>query len=135
MSKRMMKMSKYYFYDTGVLRSVLSDFSTESGAFFENTVLAEMKKIRCFAGHEPALFFCRTSTGVEVDAFVKSYNSKVSLFFEVKQSEQSHAKDIRHLKKYIADDENAIGVLVNNGDSVEQMEERIWAMPAAWLFG
>jgi predicted AAA+ superfamily ATPase len=114
--KRMMKMSKYYFYDTGVLRSVLGDFlqdSPGSGQFFENTILSEMKKIRCFTGYETEIHFCRTSTGVEVDAFVKTLNGRVSLFFEIKQSEAVHAKDIRHLRKYVADDDNAIGVLVN----------------------
>ena len=93
-----------------------------------------MKKLLSFSAHDPDLFFCRTATGVETDAFIKSRNGSPSLFFEVKQSDKPHAKDVRHLKKYVSNDENAIGILINTGDSVEQMDQRIWAVPAAWMF-
>ncbi len=93
-----------------------------------------MKKLLSFSAHDPDLFFCRTATGVEADAFIKSRNGGPSLFFEVKQSDKPHAKDVRHLKKYVSNDENAIGILINTGDSVEQMDQRIWAVPAAWMF-
>lgn len=132
--KRMMKMSKYYFYDTGLLRSIFGDFSASSGQFFENTVLAEIKKTFCFSIIQQELSFSRTATGVEADAFFKSYNGRIQFFIEVKQSEKTYPKDIRHLKKYMDGQNDAIGVLINNGNGIKQLTEQIWAVPAAWLF-
>jgi predicted AAA+ superfamily ATPase len=132
--KRMMKMSKYYYYDTGLLRSVLGSFSVSSGQFFENTVLAEIKKILSFTEGQQDLSFSRTSTGVEADGLFYSNNGQVQFFIEVKQAETYHAKDIRHLKKYINANEESIGLLVNNATGVKQLDERIWSVPAAWLF-
>lgn len=132
--KRMMKMSKYYFYDTGLLRSVRSDFSPGSGQFFENTVLAEVKKILSFQPGEQKLYFSRTATGVEVDAFCSSFNGKVSLFMEIKQAEKTRKQDARHLKKYLSWTANGLGLLIHNGTGVEQLDNKIWAVPAGWLF-
>ncbi len=116
--KRMMKMSKYYFYDTGLLRSIL----------------AEIKKILSFTEGQQSLSFSRTSTGVEADAFLTSNNCIIPFFIEIKQSDTYHVKDIRYLKKYINADDEAVGLLVNNGTGIKQLTERIWAVPAPWLF-
>ncbi len=132
--KRMIKMPKYYFYDTGLLRSIYGNFSAASGQFFENTVLAEIKKIFCFSVSTRELSFNRTSTGVETDAFFSSYNDLIPFFLEVKQAENFHIKDIRHLKKYVAAQNRAIGILINNGSGIKQLTEQIWAVPAFWLF-
>ncbi len=131
--KRMMKMSKYYLFDTGVLRSVLDDFSSSSGQFFENTVLAEIKKILAVRTGSNRLYFCRTATGVEVDGFLATDSDKISLFLEIKQAAQVQMKDIRHLKKYVRDQPDSLGLLIYNGGQIQQIEHRIWAVPAAWL--
>ncbi len=132
--KRMMKMSKYYFYDTGLLRSVLGDFVSISGQFFENTVLTELKKILCHNATRRKLYFSRTATGVEADGFLAPNNGDTPFFFEVKQSEKSRPQDIRHLGKYVAETKSSIGLLINNAPGIEKLADRIWAVPAAWLF-
>ena len=134
LGKRMMKMSKYYFYDTGLLRSVLGDFSIMSGRFFENTVLTEVNKILGFNGGRRKLYFSRTATGVEADGFLTSYNGKIPLFLEVKQAEKMRRQNIKHLKKYVTEAGSGIGLLINNGSALEQVGDRIWAVPASWLF-
>ena len=132
--KRMMKMSKYFFYDTGVLRSILGNFSGNSGQLFENTVLAEAKKILSFHGMEEKLYFARTATGVEADGLLWSFNGKITFFLEVKQTENIHPKDLRHLKKYVHESENSLGLLLYNGSQCKRLERYIWAIPAPWLF-
>ncbi len=135
LGKRMMKMSKYYFYDSGLLRAVLGDFSNDTGNIFENTVLAEMKKLLCARRAVQELNYCRTSTGVEADALVKSDNGRSSIFFEIKQSDHADKKAIRHLKKYVAANDDSIGILINNSADIMKLEDRIWMVPAAWMFG
>jgi predicted AAA+ superfamily ATPase len=132
--KRMMKMSKYFFYDTGMLRSIIGDFKSHSGQMYENTILTEVKKILSFYGAEKNLYFARTSTGVEADGLLWSCNGKIPFFLEVKQAKNSHPKDIRQLKKYVSETDNSIGLLTYNGSECMRVEENIWAVPAPWLF-
>ncbi len=132
--KRMMKMSKYYFYDTGLLRSILGDFSNNSGQFFENTILAEIRKILYFNASQQKLYFSRTATGIEADGFFTSHQGSVSFYLEVKQSEKTRIHDVKHLKKYITAQDSSLGILVNNASNIELIADRIWAIPAAWLF-
>ena len=132
--KRMIKMSKYFFYDTGLLRSILGDFSNNYGQFFENTVLSEIKKIFCLNASRQSLYFSRTATGIEADGFFTSHQSDVSFYLEIKQSDKTQIQDIKHLKKYIAAQDSSLGILVNNASSIELLADRIWAIPAALLF-
>jgi len=132
--KRMMKMSKYFFYDTGVLRAISENFSDKSGLFYENTVLAEVKKILSFQGNVEKLYFARTATGVEADGLLWSLNGKTTFFLKVKQADKVHPKDIRHLKKYVHQAEQSLGLLIYNGRHCQRLEEHIWTVPAPWLF-
>ena len=72
--KRTTKMSKIYFYDTG-LASLLLEIHTEEqlkfhycrGGLFENLVVLELLKGRLNKGLPPSLYFWRESNGKEVD--------------------------------------------------------------------
>ncbi len=63
-----------------------------------------------------------------------SCNGKRTFFLEIKQAENIHPKDIRHLKKYVHGSEDSLGLLLYNGSQCKQLENYIWAMPAPWLF-
>jgi predicted AAA+ superfamily ATPase len=131
--KRMMKMSKYYFYDTGMLRSVLGNFTAVTGQFFENTVLSEIQKILSFRGGQQKLYFARTATGVEVDGYLESATTTTRMFLEIKQADTVRRQDIKHLRKYTAAEPAGFGLLIYNGDQILNIDQRIWAIPSAWL--
>lgn len=72
--KRLVKTPKLYFYDTGLVCSLLGlqdsgqiMFSDMGGALFENLVIADMYKKSLFAGKQPQLYYWRDSNGNEVD--------------------------------------------------------------------
>lgn len=72
--KRLVKTPKLYFYDTGLVCSLLGlqtssqmMFSDMKGALFENLVIADMLKKSLFAGKQPQLYYWRDSNGNEVD--------------------------------------------------------------------
>lgn len=134
LNKRMMKMPKWYFHDTGLLRSVAGDFRREVGMYFENTVLAELKK--SISLHDPFanLSFSRTATGVESDAVFTNSIGNITFFIEVKLSSRNHPKDIRHLKKFVAESPDNIGIVINNSQSIKNITCNIWSVPAAWFF-
>ena len=73
-AKRLIKSPKLYFYDTGLLCSLLRlesaghlDTHYLRGAIFENWVIAETIKQHVHAGRRPDLYFWRDNIGNEVD--------------------------------------------------------------------
>ncbi len=134
LGKRMMKMPKWYFHDTGLLRSVAGDFREDVGAYFENTVLSELQKWFFVGNPRNELFFARTATGIEADAVFSSLSGRITFFAEVKRAQTAAKGDIRHLKKFVAAADDHAGILINNGTAIEELAPRIWSLPAAWLF-
>ena len=73
-AKRLIKSPKLYFYDTGLLCSLLGLESADQlathylrGAIFENWVIAEVIKQHVNAGRRPDLYFWRDNIGNELD--------------------------------------------------------------------
>lgn len=73
-NKRLMKMPKLYFYDTGLACTLLGLEKEEQlkthylkGALFENLMILEILKTRMNQGLPPHLYFWRDHTGHEVD--------------------------------------------------------------------
>lgn len=78
-SKRLTKMPKVYFYDTGLLCYLLSISDPKQleshqlkGAVFENLAIAELIKSRCNQALDPNMYFYRESADKEVDALMVS---------------------------------------------------------------
>lgn len=73
-AKRLTKMPKIYFYDTGLLCYLLSIETPErlenhplKGAIFENMAVGELMKKRLNEAKDPNLYFYREQSGKEVD--------------------------------------------------------------------
>ncbi|MDE6309688.1 MAG: ATP-binding protein [Muribaculaceae bacterium] len=73
-SKRLTKMPKIYFYDTGLACFLLGIENEDvlkshhmRGPLFENLAICELLKRRYNAGKEPQLYFYREQSGLEVD--------------------------------------------------------------------
>ncbi|MCD4736324.1 MAG: ATP-binding protein, partial [Bacteroidales bacterium] len=78
-NKRLIKSPKLYFYDTGLVCSLLGIKSAEEvsshflkGALFENFVISETARYFFNKGIRPDLYYWRDNTGNEVDCIVKS---------------------------------------------------------------
>jgi len=78
-NKRIIKTPKLYFYDTGVVCSLLGIKRAEEitihaskGALFENMVVSELLKERFNAGESDNLFYWRDKTGNEVDVLMEN---------------------------------------------------------------
>lgn len=77
LSKRLTKMPKVYFYDTGLLCYLLGIETPEQinshplrGAIFENLAMGELLKSRYNKALNPNLHFYREQSGIEVDALL-----------------------------------------------------------------
>ncbi|HDQ26036.1 MAG TPA: ATP-binding protein [bacterium] len=99
-TKRLVKMPKVYFLDTGLLCALLKIGSNKllySGAFlgavFENFCVSETIKILSVEGREDNLFFLRTNKGVEVDLMIENSSGFTLAEFKAGMSLNNHAVD------------------------------------------
>jgi len=83
-NKRLVKMPKLYFCDTGLASSLLriekaDQLTTHymTGPLFENMVIAEMLKYRYNDGKQSNLFFWRDSKGKEIDCLIEEANKLI----------------------------------------------------------
>jgi len=85
-NKRLIKMPKLYFYDTGLLCYLLNIANITQlkshyakGAIFENLILAELRKRRYHTGHDPNMYFWRDHKGREIDLILEDGASLVPI--------------------------------------------------------
>lgn len=104
-SKRIVKSSKIYFCDTGLLCNLLNIFNRKQlqesglrGAIFENFVFAEYMKAAAFKGEEPQLYFWCDTNQNEVDLLCES-DGRLSAI-EIKSGETKNQKFYDGLKKF-----------------------------------
>lgn len=120
LNKRIVKSPKIYFYDTGLLCSLLNISSRTglknhplSGAVFENWCISEIKKNKCNDGENGGLFYFRDNLGNEIDLILEKETGPVAI--EIKSAskpDRSHLKGLRFWKKYQS---NANGLLLYQG--------------------
>lgn len=78
-NKRIVKMPKLYFYDTGLVCALLGiqhpgqlDYHHMTGALFENMVISELIKSRYNKALNSNLFFWRDNVGHEIDILIEN---------------------------------------------------------------
>lgn len=105
-TKRLVKMPKLYFYDTGILCHLLGIESPEhaaihamSGVFFEGFLMTELIKTRLNQGKKPNLYYWRDHRGLEIDA-VLEMGEKVQMI-EFKSSQTYHGEYLDNLRQII----------------------------------
>jgi predicted AAA+ superfamily ATPase len=91
-NKRLVKMPKLYFYDTGLACTLLGITDPKQlrtnfmfGALFENYIIADLMKNRYNAGKKPNIYFWRDNHGHEVDCVIERGNELIPL--EIKGGE------------------------------------------------
>jgi predicted AAA+ superfamily ATPase len=101
-NKTIVKRPKIYFYDTGILCSLLgirNEAQIKShplrGAIFEGLVLTELVKIRTNAGLPVNLYYWRDKTGHEIDVLID--DNQQLLPIEIKSGKTINREFFRHL--------------------------------------
>lgn len=120
-SKRLIKMPKLYFYDTGLACSLLGlekasqvDTHYLKGALFENLVVLDLLKGRLNRGLPPNLYFWRDQAGHEIDliaewgGIVKAIEIKAGATFQ-----SNYVKHIQYFRELLP---SAQGYLIYTGD-------------------
>jgi predicted AAA+ superfamily ATPase len=102
--KRVTRVPKFYFHDTGLLCHLLNIRTIEEllthpklGAVFENLIVAETLKRHINDGDEPELYFYRDENKVEVDLLDFTNRNHPELI-EIKSGQTYHDRFASHLR-------------------------------------
>lgn len=120
LNKRVVKSPKIYFYDTGLLCTLLNISSKTglknhpmTGAIFENWCITEIKKNRYNQGDSSGLFYFRDNLGNEIDLIIENETGPVAI--EIKSSTKSDRGLLKGLKFWKKYQPNSNGLLLYQG--------------------
>jgi predicted AAA+ superfamily ATPase len=120
-SKRLIKMPKIYFYDTGLACSLLGIENKQQlenhylkGGLFENLVIGELLKYRFNYGKQPNLYFWRDKSGHEVDCIYETAGKLLPI--EIKASKSLTNDHFKNLIYYKNLSQQQQGILCYAGD-------------------
>lgn len=117
-NKRLIKSPKLYFYDTGVLSSLLRITKEQAhshylyGSLFENLVISEIIKKAVHSGYQPSVYYWRESNGIEIDCLIEKGNRLYVV--EIKAGQTFNSDYLKNLKKF-PDESNLEKILIYNG--------------------
>ncbi len=133
-NKRIVKMPKIYFYDTGLLCSLLGITNEQqlklhplSGNIFETLMVSEIQKHRSNQGLSSGLFFWRDNTGHEVDMIIESGLSAIPV--EIKSGQTVTGEFFRGLEYWMKISGAKKGSVIYAGESSQNMSSGVDVIP------
>ncbi|MDD3741258.1 MAG: ATP-binding protein, partial [Bacteroidales bacterium] len=133
-NKRLVKMPKLYFYDTGVVCSLLGIkeqnqlmLHPSRGSVFENFIIVEMLKHRYNTAKSSDMYFWRDNTGNEIDLIFDNLGTLIPV--EIKSGRtitEDYFKGINFWQKISG---NKNGLIIYAGDSVQFRSNNIAVLP------
>ncbi len=139
-SKSVVKMSRGYLRDSGLLHHLLNVRDSEqiytrpgTGSAFEGFVIEEIIQGLRAIGTTPWEFaFYRTRGGAEVDLILTSPTG-IRIPVEIKFGVSVRRMQLKSLKKFIENEQCPYGIVINNSDEVQLLAENIIQLPAGLL--
>ncbi len=129
--KRLVKMPKLYFYDTGLACWLLGIREPQQlrshplrGAIFETWVVTEILKNRTNRGETRGLSFYRDSNGAEVDLIIEQPDGLT--LFEVKSSATPSKRlfdSVKRVRRHFPDAPQPDMAVVYGGEEFQQRED------------
>ena len=135
-NRRLVKSPKIYFYDTGLVCSLLGIETKEQllthyirGNLFECLVISELYKRFFNKNRKPALFFWRDNHGHEIDCIVEKASKLIPI--EIKACMTPYPKIFNELKQWyeISGSVDASGYVIYGGD---ENQTRLYGTAVGW---
>ncbi|HSW86560.1 MAG TPA: ATP-binding protein [Rhabdochlamydiaceae bacterium] len=142
-TKRLIKMPKIYFGDTGLLINQLrigSEVILENGRLLgpilENFVFLELKKLSTWSLYPVEFYHYRTQTGIEVDIVLENRAGQI-VGIEIKSSETISGEDWKGLDILGEEmgDKMIRGIILYPGKEVVAFRKNRIAIPLSTLWG
>ena len=136
--KRVTKMPKGYLRDTGLIHHLLHvgsmeqmkghpDFGTIWEAFISEQVIKGLQLTLI----PFRFYYYRTRHMAEVDLVLENRHGIIPI--EIKVGITTPARHIQTLKGFVEEFDSPCGFVINNGEKVLQIAEKIWQIPAHYL--
>ncbi|NLO03926.1 MAG: ATP-binding protein [Bacteroidales bacterium] len=133
-NKRIVKMPKLYFYDTGLavaLMGVENDSQLKlhpfRGNLFENLVVVEFLKKRYNKGKTNNLYFWRDNTGNEIDLIIDQGDNLVPI--EIKSGQTISTEFMKGIKFWNKLTRTEGGYIVYDGNMLQRRSDGITLLP------
>lgn len=133
-NKRLVKMPKIYFYDTGLACSLLGisgikvlDTHPLRGSLFENMVITEFLKENFSRGTSGNLFFWRDNTGNEIDLILDQDNKLIPV--EIKSGQTITDEYFKNLRFWAKISGSESGYVVYGGQDLQKRSNGISVVP------
>jgi uncharacterized protein len=133
-NKRIVKMPKLYFYDTGLAVALLGVENAEQlvfhpfrGHLFENLVVVNFLKYRYNAGKQANLFFWRDNVGNEIDLILNKGNQLIPV--EIKSGQTLSGDFMKGIQFWNKITQTDGGFVVYDGDITQKRSNGIVAIP------
>lgn len=126
-NKRLVKMPKIYFYDSGLLCSLLNIENKDQlhthflrGNIFESFIISEIVKYRLNNGLEPNCYFWRDKLGKEIDCIIEKADKVIPI--EIKSGNTISEDYFKGLKYYnkLSGRNSKESFLIYGGDEVQR---------------
>src|SRR3989339_1351011 len=133
--KRILSMSRYYFFDLGVRNSLAkiplekNTIHAQKGVLFEHAVILEIIRRIKVLNKNYKVCFWRTLSGAEVDCVIDLGNSLIPI--EIKSAHYVAESELKGLKNFLADYKPLAkhGFVITMGNKKEKIAENITALP------
>jgi predicted AAA+ superfamily ATPase len=133
-NKRIVKMPKLYFYDTGLAASLLGIESAEQlvlhpfrGSLFENLIIVELLKQRFNRGLKSNLSFWRDNVGHEIDLLMQNGDTLTPV--EIKSGQTVTNDYFKGLEFWEKINPGSKGFIVYAGSNKQKRSNRIDILP------
>lgn len=129
-SKRLIKSPKLYFYDTGVVCSLLGIRSHQQllthihrGGIFESWIISEFKKYFYNQHKEAPLFYWRHHKGMEIDLIID--HARTLKAVEIKSGKTMHLSFLKNLEEFhhLAKESHLKKYLIYAGDQIQNRKQ------------
>lgn len=137
-TKRLVKHPKGHLRDSGILHHLLRIRDRDEllahprmGSLWEGFVVEQILRQLAHAGEAVQAFHYRTGAGAEIDLVLQGAFGIVPV--EIKYAETGDPRKWRALRDFVAEQDCAFGILLDNGAKVRRLDERIVAIPATHL--
>lgn len=133
-NKRIVKMPKLYFYDTGLAVALLGIENADQltlnpfrGNLFENMIIIDFLKRRYNAGKSNNLFFWRNNVGNEIDLLLAKGNIRIPI--EIKSGQTVTGDYFKGIQFWNKMTQTEGGFVVYGGDMLQKRSNGIMVVP------
>jgi uncharacterized protein len=133
-NKRVVKMPKLYFYDTGLAIALLGfenagqlALNPYRGSLFENMIIVEFLKGRFNSGRSSNLFFWRDNVGNEIDLILENGAERVAV--EIKSGQTVTADYFKGIRFWNKITGSQGGYVIYGGETSQQRSDGIRVVP------